>query len=106
MVILMIIGKDKKQTIHISKIRTDIWCNYFVTEVQEQDEDLQCQSDYDYLSEELNNVSYNDLFDSKIELNLQPNKEYEIKWIIVIEDDFEYGTCIDAIPTIIDIKPC
>lgn len=98
--------KIKKQTIHISKIRTDLWCNYFVTEVQEHIECEKCQSDCDYLKEELNNVSYNDLFDSKIELNLQPNKEYEIKWIIVIEDDFYDGGFVDAMPTIIEINPC
>ena len=75
----------------LSKIRTDVFNNMFLTYIEEEDDEYVI-TNKEYLKKELENVEYNELFDWDNNLKnfeLKPSKEYLISWKIVKEEDYD-----------------
>ena len=92
-------------------LQTDIWGNYFITYLEE-DVDVTSipdkMSNMDWLKNELDDLSYEELFewDKSVNTKLEPSSVYNIIWYTKKEQGFddEYATYTPTISSITKIK--
>lgn len=86
------------------ELKTDIYGNYFITDIEKQDKDKDGeQSLEEFIKEEINTVGYDDLFDYPNDFKFEPNKIYIAIWTIKIQRDPYTDEIEECIPSIIKI---
>ena len=87
---------------YIVQLTTDIFGNYFVTDINEADQVGDC-SLRDALKEEINNMGLDEYLDFSKGIELEPNSKYKCKLYFIEEFDF-YDNLLQCVPTITEVE--
>lgn len=107
---LLIVADTSVDSINVKRnykaiIQTDLYCNYVILYLEEDENihDTNILSNKDWFEELLVDYRYEELFDWRVNVDLEPSTSYLIDWYVSKEQGY-YDFYPEYIPTITKIE--